>query len=189
MSQNTKDWVQVAAWGITIIAGIVAAWKAIIEMKRSNDQRWEDMRWKQAEMAKKCLDEFTANDLARAALKMLDWTGRYYTKPDGGKTKPVDHQIRRNALRTTNTVFLQGKEDDADFIRDAFDELFDHFERAEHFIRIKLILFDDIQQPLSYHISKLAGKDDREIYQKYLQEYGFQLAQDFLKRFPVWNAT
>ncbi len=185
MSQSTKDWFQVAAWGITIIAGIVAAWKAITEMRRSNDQRREDMRWKQAEMAKKCLDEIFSNCQARAALRMLDWTGSVYTKPDKTETGSITFESRRSALRTKDPIFPPG--DDGPFIRDAYDELFDGFERLEHFIRIKLILFEDVKQPLSYYVGKFAVQEERAVIQPFLQEYGFQLAQDFLNRFPTWN--
>ncbi len=186
MSQNLKDCFQIGAWAIAIIGGLITAYKAVKEMQRSNEQRREDMRWKQAEMAKKCLDEIFSNSQARAALRMLDWTGAIYAKPDGTKTGPIKHEERRVALRAKSTFFFPSG-DDGPFIRDAYDELFDGFERLEHFIRIKLILFEDVKQPLSYYVGKLAVQEERVVIQPFLKEYGFQLAQDFLHRFPVWN--
>lgn len=187
MQLDIKEVFQIGTWIVAIVGGLVAASKGLTEMRRSNEQRHEDMRWKQAEMAKKCLDEIFSNSLARAALKMLDWSGLTYDIPGGGKTGPIDHELRRLALRTTNTVFSPG---DADpFIRDAYDALFDGFERLEHFIRIKLIMFDDVEQPLSYYVAKLAAPEDRVVIRSFLQTYGFQSAQDFLDRFPSWRGA
>jgi hypothetical protein len=149
MSPDTKDLFQVAASGVAIIGGLVAASKALAEFRRANDQRREDMRWKQAEMAKRCLDEIRNDSLARAALKMLDWSGLSYERPGGTKTGPIDRDTRRAALRTTNTIFSQ--DDDSPFIRDAYDALFDGFERLEHFIRMKLIVFDDVEPVFRYY--------------------------------------
>jgi hypothetical protein len=184
---DIKDAFQIGAWVVAIAGGLVAASKALTEIRRSTEQRREDMRWKQAEMAKKCLDEVFNNSLARSAMKMLDWSGLIYDMPGGGKTGQIDHEARRLALRTTNTVFTPG--DAGPFIRDAFDALFDGFERLEHFVRIKLIMFDDVEQPLSYYVAKLADPEDRAVVRSFLQAYGFQLGQDFLDRFPPWRAA
>ncbi|MBL8190549.1 MAG: hypothetical protein JNK38_21200 [Acidobacteria bacterium] len=214
MSQDLKDYFQLGAWGVAIIGGLIAAFKAVAEMRRSNEQRREDMRWKQAEMAKKCIDEIFSNANTRAALRMLDWTGSIYAKPDNTKTGRITHESRRLALRTKDPTSLPGNDsplirdayeehrqvlrtddpiflpgDDGPFIRDAYDQLFDEFERLEHFIRIKLILFEDVRQRLSYYIDKLALQEERAAIQPFLQEYGFTLAQDFLTRFPVWTGA
>jgi len=182
-----KDAFQIGAWVVAIVGGLVAASKALTELRRSNEQRREDMRWKQAEMAKKCLDEMRSNSLAQAAMKMLDWSGLTYDLPSGGQTGPIDHKTRRSALRTANTVFNPGDPDP--FIRHSFDALFDNFERLEHFVRINLIKFEDVEQPLSYYVAKLAGPEERPLIGSYLLTYGFQSAQDFLNRFPQWRAA
>ena len=183
---DIKDAFQIGAWVVAIAGGLIAASKALTEMRRSNEQRHEDMRWKQAEMAKRCLDEIFDNSLARAAMKMLDWSGLTYDMPSGGKTGPIDHETRLLALRTTNTVFTGDVEP---FIRDAFDALFDGFERLEHFVRINLITFEDVEKPLSYYVTKLADPENRPVILSFLQTYGFQSAQEFLDHFPPWRAS
>jgi hypothetical protein len=175
-----KDLFQIAAWAVAIVGGLIAAFKAIAEWRK-------DLRWKQAEMAKTCLDEIRDSPLASAALKMLDWTGLSFGLPDGTNSLPIDHEQRRTALRIVNTVFPPG--DPGPFIRDAFDALFDGFERLEHFIRIELIRFDDVEPPLRYYVSKLAAPEDRRIIEAFLNEYGFALASSFLDRFNSWKLS
>jgi hypothetical protein len=152
LSVEIKDVIQIVVSAVAIIGGLVAAFKAIAELKRGNIQRREDMRWKQAEMAKKIIDEIYNDRLARAAMKMLDWSGLTYERPDGSRSGPIDDTVRRIGLRISNTAFSE--KDDGPFIRDAYDALFDAFERLEHFIRIRLIQFEDVQPVFRYYVEK-----------------------------------
>ena len=183
MSPELKDLFQVGAWSAAIIGGWIAAQKALFEMNRANTQRAEDLRWKQAEMAKKCLDELFSDPLARAALKMLDWDGLPYTTPAGSKTQPISSVSRHRALRTENTEF--GAEPDAPFIRDAFDALYDRLERFEHLIRIRLITFEDVKPAMAYYVALLTGPAEALTTMGFLEAYGFQLARAFLGRFEA----
>jgi hypothetical protein len=159
------------------LGGLIAAFKAIVEWRESR-------RWKQAEMAKTCLDEIRDNTLARDALKMLDWEGLSFELTDGTRTPQISHENRRAALRTVNTEFLLG--DPGPFIRDAFDSLFDGFERLEHFIRIDLIRFEDVAPAFRYYVDKLGAPDERQVTEGFLAAYKFELAVSFLKRFATW---
>ena len=89
------------------------------------------------------------------------------------------------ALRTTGTEFQAGG--DEEFVRDAFDGLFDGFERLEYFIEIKLIVFPDVEQSLSYYVGKLSNEDERPVIELFLRAYYPQAAKDFLTRFPSWG--
>ena len=180
-----KDALESLATIVAVIGSLVAAFMAIPEFRRSIDQRRENLRWKRAEMAKICVDEIRQNPLSRDALKMLDWTGLTYERPEGGRTGQIDHDQRRHALRATGTVFAVG--DDDPFIRDAFDALFDGFERLEHLIRIRLVEFDDVEPPFRYHVGKLAAAEERPTMRGFLQAYGFELASRFLERFDAWR--
>jgi hypothetical protein len=182
----TKDVFQVAAWAVAVLGGLVAAWKAILELRRSNDQRRVDLRWRQAEMAKRCLDELLGNREAHAALKMLDWDGLSY-EWSGGTTQPITHEKRRAALRTENTFFPPG--DDGPFVRDAYDALFDGLERLEQFVRIELIRFEDVAEALQYYVEKLGRPGEREVVERFLETYGFSFAIAFLARFKEWRTT
>lgn len=187
MSGDLKDWFQVAAWVVATVGGLVAAFKAVAELRRSNIQRLEDMRWKRAEMAKKCIDQIRTNAAATAALKMLDWDGLQYDLPSGGKTEPITHSLRSLALRTTNTVFEPAGAER--FVRDAFDALFEEFQSLEHFLRIKLIVFEDIELAFSYYADRLAAASEFAVIFNFLDVYGFKDAIVFLDRFPAWKAT
>jgi hypothetical protein len=177
---------QIGAWIIAIVGGLIAASKAITEMRRANTQRLEDMRWKRAEMAKKCLDEMISDVLIQAALKMLDWNGQRFDIAGIGKRGPISHQARREALRTEGTVFLV--EGDEQFIRDAFDKLFDAFQRLEHFLKTNLIEFEDVEQPLAYYVRKLSRPEEYVVMHTFLTAYGYDSVENFLGRFPEWDA-
>jgi hypothetical protein len=181
----TRDDVQAAAWAVAALAGLFGMWRAVVELRHSTKQRDLDLRWRQAEMGKKILDEL-GDSAAHSALTMLDWNGRIYMNA-GVPTQPITHAIRRDSLRTVNTIF--DPKSDALLIRDAFDVLLDRFERIEHFIRIELIRFEDIRQPLSYYIRKLAHNDERPVIEKFLEEYEFTLARNFLERFKEWHSV
>jgi hypothetical protein len=174
LKSTMKDFFQILAWA----AAVVAVFKAIAEWRKN-------LRWKQAEMAKTCLDEMWNDQLACAALRMLDWTGLFFKTPDDDTTHEIRHEQRRTSLRVVDTVFPPG--DPGPFIRDAFDALFDAFERLEHFISIDLIRFEDVEPRLRYYVSKLATPDERPVAEAFLNEYDFALALCFLERFTAWR--
>jgi hypothetical protein len=182
MYTNLKDFIQVLALLVASVGGVIAAFKAIAELNRGRTERREEFRWKQAEMAKKVLDETWSDYYARSALRMLDWSGSKYM--DGERqTQSITHEHMWNALRTKNTKF----DLDEHFIRDCFDHLFDCLERAEHFITINLIEFDDVKSRFEYYV-KLMAKN-RTVYEDFLETYNFKLAKRFLSRFEIWKAA
>jgi hypothetical protein len=186
MDLDAKDFFQIAAWGVAVPGGLIAAWKAVVELHSANNQRKRDLRWRQGEMAKRCLDELFKDRNVSSALTMLDWSGRSYDGPEG-KTKPITHERRHCALRTRDTTFPPG--DDSPFIRDAFDALFDGFERLEHFIQIGLIRFEDVENRLRYYVGKLASLEERPVMEEFIREYEFPLVRRFLARFEAWRVV
>jgi hypothetical protein len=184
MQVNFMNLFQAAAWIVAATGGLVAAFKAIVEMRKATEQRIADQRWKQAEMAKKCIDELFNRCLASCAMKMLDWDGREY-KCDSRKTGPISADFRRMALRTEKTVFSPAS--DEQFVRDAFDELFDGFERLEHFVQINLIQFEDVENQFSYYVDCITRHEDREVFVRFMTAYNFRLGLAFLSRFPAWK--
>lgn len=171
---------QILFWDAAIVGGLVTIWKTVKEWRNSIDQRRADLRWREAEMAKRLLDDLNADVLAQAAMKMLDWDGRSYTF-DGKKTAPISAEKRLAAMRAQNTNFRTDEE--AEFIRDSFDALLNHFERIEHFIKIGLIRFEDVRDSLSYEIRKLAQTNEKYVIEEYIKTYNFSLAKSFLERY------
>jgi len=181
----TKDILQAAAWLIAAIGGIFAILKGVAEISKSTAERAEarragerDLRWRQAETAKKVLDELAASPQARAAMKMLDWSGLTYLREGDVRTKPITNEFVTTSLRTSNLEF---RDPDEPFVRDAFDGLLDGFERLEHFVRIGLVLWEDVQPPLVYYAERLRGI--KPVIDPYLATFRFPLAAAFLARF------
>lgn len=189
MDPLLKDLIQVMTWLIAAIGGVIAAFKAVYELKRSNEERAEALqerrdqfRWRQAEMARTILDQTWRDELAKSALRMLDWSGLKYERA-GRITEPITHDNMYYALRTSNTQFT----DDEHYVRDCFDQLFDDFERIEHYLNIGLVNWEDIQGRLDYYVSLLARQ--KPIYEQFLATYQFKLALRLLSRFPQWSVA
>jgi hypothetical protein len=187
MDPLVKDLIQIAVWLGAAFGGAIAAYKAVVELRRANVEREESLserrreyRWRQAEMARTILDEIWADPLARAAMKMLDWEGLTYTH-DSKKTGRITHDAMEKSLRTADTEFTS----DEQFVRDAFDQLFDGLERIEHYIRTELINWDDVKGRLEYYVGHLATR--KSCFDVFLTEYGFALARNLLARFKAWQ--
>ena len=86
------------------------------------------------------------------------------------------------ALRTHYTGFDENEQ----FVRDSFDHLFDHLERAQHFLNIGLILFEDVENRYVYYVRLLNKR--RAVFDDFLTVYDFALAKAFLGRFKDWTA-
>jgi hypothetical protein len=182
MNTQVKDWVQVISWAVAIIGGLIAAFRAISEMRENREQRVRELRWKQSTAAKEFFDELLANPSVSDALQMLDWSGREY-KIDNDTTTTITSDDVWYALRTTNLKFT-GKET---YIRDCFDRLLYSVERIEQAIRIGLYNFEDVRYPLEYYARKIGGGKKREAFEGFLKEYGYTLAEGLLNRFDSWR--
>ncbi len=176
-------WSEVLTWWTAIAGGLFAAWQGIREWRESNAQRYEDLRWKRAEMAKTCLDEIRDDAGAAAAMKMLDWENLSFKLPDGHDSRRITRAIRNHSLRTTDLSF----DTDEQFVRDCYDALFDGLQAIEHYVNIRLIEFADVSQPLGYYVELLASPEEFPVMKHYLTEYRFDGALGLLDRFPVWQ--
>ncbi|MGB7290926.1 MAG: hypothetical protein WBD99_01970 [Thermodesulfobacteriota bacterium] len=180
MDQSTKDIFEVLSWVAAVLAGIVAAGIAIYQMVLNRRQRSEELRWQQANAAKDLLNTIFNDPYFRNAMIMLDWSGRpFETKP--GKWEQIKISDVLSALRTRQLSF----EDKEVFIRDCFDHVFDAFERLEHFIRINVVHFSDVEFEFGYYAKKLS--EQREVFNNFLSQYGYKLALMFLSRFEEWS--
>jgi hypothetical protein len=187
MNPLCKDVLELLIAGLAAIGGLLAAWAAIVALQRGNQERAEansnrklEFRWRKAELSRTIIDQIWGDPLAGAALKMLDWEGVSYAH-NGHTTAPITSTAMVMALRTNNCLFSE----DEQFIRDCFDALFDGFERIEHYVRIELILWEDVQGRIDYFATKLAER--KATITTFLDTYGFPLAKALLERFPQWN--
>ena len=166
-----KDWTQIAAWTATAIGIIVAIIKYVSEQKQNRqqrelqlEQRKVELRWKQAEAAKKLVDEMLTDELALAAIKMLDWNDlEYEIKP--GLRDTINKSDYLSALRTKDLDFSNKEA----YIRHCFDSLFGYMAMMEHYIKSELVLVDDIAYPLGYYL-KIMDRN-REVFINFLSYY------------------
>lgn len=180
---QVTHWPDIVTWWMGIAGGLFAAWKGISELRESNLQRREDLRWRCAEMAKTCLDEIRNDVAAAAAMKMLDWENLRFKLPDGHDSRQISRALRHQSLRTSDLSF----DTDEQFVRDCYDAFFDGLQAIEHYINIKLIEFADVIEPLGYYVEILASPQEFSVMKGYLTEYKFTGALGLLGRFSVWQ--
>ena len=68
-----KDIAQFITVRVAIIGGLIAAFRAIVEMQQNRQQRVKELRWRQANLAKDVLDEMFSHPYSENAVFMLDW--------------------------------------------------------------------------------------------------------------------
>lgn len=71
------------------------------------------------------------------------------------------------------------------FIRDCFDRFFDLLSPIERYLEINLISLKDVGLVLEYQVQAMAR--NRNIFEDYLDAYGFRTAKKLFERFPIWN--
>ena len=175
-----SDFVRELLTIVGIPGALVAAWRAIEELKNGNRERAKatheksrENRHKQATAARDALSEIFNSAKARAAMQMLDWSGRSYF--DG----QVEHRILFSDLGTALRVQSLSFDAKERFIRDCFEDFFDHLELVQHYIEIEFIHFDDVAVPLSYYAGKIVG--NMKAFEPFLDSYGYPRAKRFLK--------
>ncbi len=153
-----KDVFQIIAWFAAILGAFIAVWKALVEVRENRQQRIKDqaqrireMRWGQAKISKELLDDMFDDPYAKAAMTMLDWSGREFEIKKNVVEKLYESDTQ-HGLRTTN---LEAPSDKDIYIRDCFDRFFYHVDRIEQSIRIDLINFEDAKFPLDYSAASL----------------------------------
>lgn len=176
LNPTTKDVAQLVVWLVAVLGGLYGVWSGINESKAHRAQQEAQLRWQQAELARQILEKLGDNPKAKSAMRMLDWSGREFEVAPGHRDR-IKTEEMITALRTDDLKFT----DKEVFVRDCFDDLFDGFELIEHYVRIRLIRFDDVKAPISYYVQKL--NEHRESIQNYLREYDFALAKALVDRF------
>jgi hypothetical protein len=172
-----EDWVEIVKNALVIVGAPVAlagAWKALRELALGTREKAKENRIRQALAARDMLKDLFASAKARAALQMLDWSGRSYS--DGDHEFEVRATDLGDALRTDRLAFDHKQM----FIRDCFEELFDRIEQLQHFVNIGLLHFDDVALPLEYYARKIVA--DLPAFEPFLLEYGYPNAHELLTR-------
>ena len=180
-----KDWIQTASLVVLSVGGLIAAFKAIYEVKQNREHRVKELRWRRASVAKEILDELFSHPQSKYATLILDWSERqreYEVKKRNTQTISYGEVVA--ALGKAQKSDLNDKEV---FITDCFDWFFYLIDRIEHSIQIKLIRFEDVDAPLRRYAKKV--EIHYETYENFMKSHGYNLAIEFFKRFGMASAA
>jgi hypothetical protein len=180
MDPFTKDVVEVAAWVVALVGGLVASFKALHETALNRKVRVQELRWKKAELARETLTACNANREFHDAVTMLDWSGREFEVSPGRREEIVWEELPAALQAWQEPVAFTEKEV---YIRDCFDQLFDGMDTLEHYLRTDLLDFADVQFPMAYHVEKL--REHWSAVSVFINHYDHRLALAFVNRFPV----
>jgi len=170
-----KDLLQITTALIAVIGGLIAAFKAVYEIRLNREHRKMELRWRQANLARQILDDAFASDYFTNAMLMLDSSGRKY-KIDEGIMEPIYYEDIIAALSEKTTIFS----DKPVYIRDCFDYFFFYLNRIEQFVETNLIFIDDIRYPFSFYAKKMMK--DQQVFESYMKENEFDYALNFFRR-------
>ncbi len=143
-------------------------------------QREQELRWKQAELARQMLDEIFDYGPSNDAWRMVDDEEAY--KDDKGNQYRINMDQVRRALPKPWSDECSGPDV---YVRWCFDALFYYLERLEQSVRIKLVRIEDLTASTSYYIELMAK--DKKLFQDYAKLIHFNGAIAFMERFPEWK--
>ncbi|MCM0001099.1 MAG: hypothetical protein NBV68_17130 [Erythrobacter sp.] len=154
----------------------------MIEYRSSIAEKQRALRWQQAETAREIIEALRGNLHASAALKMLDWTGITYRKPDGTATAQITTAQRRFMLRIEGAIFDPEAERDAEFVRDCFDRLFEDCCLIEAYIASGLVKAEDLTAYFCHYMKLAAAPDEAVVLDRFARAYGYKAFFGFRDR-------
>ncbi len=183
----------VGVFGV-LIGGLIAAMKMIGEWRRANylrkeanDQRREELRWRQAEEGRKVLDDLFLSDKHDGfnALVMTDLAEEKEPVPFEDrwmeKIKIEKHDVREKDVLEALKLARSPK---AAFIIGCFDDLFFYLDRIGYYLEEKRIELKDVLSPLDYYSEKMAHWPE---YEGYALRIRADRALRLLKKLPGWQ--
>jgi len=176
-----KDWAQLLSFPVAVIVATVGLIKAFYEIKANRAQRHAELLWKKVNTANELLDDIHKHELAKNAVHMLDWYGgsaEYDICP--GASKSISYQDVLKALKTNHAGSFSKEEV---YIRDCFDWFFYRVDRIEHYIRRKLIDFEDVKGVFVVYAQQFVK--DKQTYDEFLDFHRYELAKEFFKRYEI----
>jgi hypothetical protein len=176
-----KDWFDIAFKIAGIAGGLIAAFKAIAEMRLNRIVRERDLRWKQAGSAKQLIDEMFDGPKAKDASLMLDWEERDY-EIDGQVVTIYTKDII-SALSITDLNFSNTET----YIRDCFDYFFYYIQSIEQSLVNHIFLEKAIKFPLEYYARIIRDGNVNKPLRKFLEKYHYTESVAFFQRFNTWT--
>lgn len=182
-----KDWIDLVTLVggvVAVIGGLIAAFKTIQELQQSRRQREEELRWKQANVAKQLLDELFGHKYSENAVLMLDWNKSKREYVVGDESLIISYEDVLTALTKEQSDSLSEKEM---YIRECFDFFFYFIDRIKHYININLTNFEDIKAPLKPYAKKI--NYHRKIYYSFMQAQEYEYAEKLIKQLSNGNKS
>jgi len=153
---------------LTVLFAGVTVWRALAEYKQNRIQREKDLRWKQAEAAKKIIDEWLEEPLAFNVCKMIEYENRYFTNEEGKKFH-VNTELIKLALSIEQDDNHLNQVNNR-YVRDAFDSFLYYCELMNQGLQSQLYLIEDLKFPLNYYLLKMKEKKLFDCVAKYAKE-------------------
>jgi hypothetical protein len=172
------DWISLG--GLVVASGLAV--QALAEYRSSIAEKRRSLRWQQAGTARQIIEAIRANGHSAAALKMLDWDGIAYPRPDGTMTAPLGTDARRQMLRTDKLVFDPETEADAEFVRDCFDRLFEDCCLIEAYIESGLVKEEDLRAYFCHYMKLAAQPAEAAVLDRFARHYGYAAFAGFRDR-------
>jgi hypothetical protein len=190
MQPSTDLTWQIFSWKAAVGAALVAVLAALAKGIWALWQQRQELRWKQAELARELMDKWFSWAGSNNALRMVDEGAGEYSV-EGYGTHQVDPSVDiPRALAVTgsrdNWQSVSNSELDR-LVRKSFDVLLYCFERVEHSIQIGVVKRGDVAVPAEYYVKQLA-----RFYAPiatYMEHVEFPRARQFLERFSGWNSA
>jgi hypothetical protein len=161
---------------ITVVAAIVGVAVTVFGVYNGLKEARRSNRLRQAAVAKEILRELFTDPLGHSAMQMLDWDGRTFQA--GAVRLTVSWKELKPALVVHSST--TGFDVKQQFIRDCFENLFDHLLMIEHLISIGNIHYNDVRVPIQYYAAKLAKH--RPTFDPFIFKYGYAKAHRLIHR-------
>jgi hypothetical protein len=169
---------------VTKWLAIATGFLGIITFIFSIIQRKRELRWKQAELARKLIDDLFNDEDASQALYILDDVNRPYKDCDGTPMNASRSDLMRSINNSLTGARLDQREESIIF---NVDSLLYFLNRIDLSLKSKLIVFDDIVAPFDYYLSLM--RQDKEAFTNYMKKVGYPNLPHFCNRFPCWKAA
>lgn len=173
---------------VAVLAGFITAVLALLQWNTALNQKRDERRWKQAELARRLTDEWFDWKPSGIAMMLIDEGKGVYKLWDGPQYNVNGSEDIPNALRLVvdgDEITEESHEPKDVFVRRCFDNLFYYFERAGHSIKIGVAIGDDFDPHALYYVRRLALY--RDVVEKYLLWLGYNNALAFLRRYDAWR--
>jgi hypothetical protein len=179
---TTKETWDVILSIATVLIAAGAAWKALLEFKLNRIQRMEDLRWKQAEAAKKLIDEWLTDEEAYDFCKMLEYENRVFINENGDRFS-VNNDLITSALTTEDENINIPHEVNRRFVRDCLDAFLYFTELMQQGLQSNLYLLENLKFPLGYYVKKMKEVKLYQSINEYAKRYGYDDSIKLLSNF------